>query len=95
MSDFKDSMIEAVERGQTTESGAYAYVMDAYLGAADDLRTRAKEAGYRNPLVAPMFCQTCHWNENAHPREACATGFVPGDPEAYRAHNRRIGWDIG
>lgn len=94
MSDFKDRMIEAVEHGWTTEEGSYEYVREAYLGAADDLRTRAKEAGYRNPLVAPMFCQTCHYSENAHPHERCSTGFIPGDAEAAREHNRRIGWDI-
>lgn len=91
---MKDRMIEAVERGHATEAGVYDYVMEAYLGAADDLRTRAKEAGYRNPLAAPYFCTTCHWSESAHPREECDT-FTPGDPETYRAHNRRIGWDIG
>lgn len=95
MSDFKDRMIEATERGWASEAGAYEYVREAYFSAWDDMRTRAKEAGYRNPLVAPYFCQTCHWSENAHPREECATGFLPGDPEASRAHNRRIGWDLG
>lgn len=94
MTDIKDMMIEAVERGWATESGAYEHVTESLASAADDLRTRAKEAGYRNPLAAPFFCQTCHWSENAHPRDECPTGFIPGDPEEYRAHNRRIGWDI-
>lgn len=92
MSDFKDRMIEAVERGWATETGAYDFVAGQYAGAADDARTRAKEAGYRNPLVADMFCTTCHYTENAHPHERCSTGFVPGDPEAVRAYNASIGF---
>lgn len=92
--DFKDRMIEAEERGWATPADSYEFVLDSYLGAADDMRTRAKEAGYRNSLVTAMFCQTCHWSENAHPRALCDTGFIPGDPEETRAHNRRMGWDF-
>jgi hypothetical protein len=65
---------------------------DALLDAADIARKQAQEAGYRNPLVAPYFCVTCRYSENAHPRDECPTGFVPGDPEAVRAENRRRGF---
>lgn len=89
---MKDAMIEAVERGWTTEAGAYEHVRESLAGAADDLRTRAKEAGYRNPLVASMFCITCHYNDNAHPHPRCPTGFIPGDPAEVEAANRRLGF---
>lgn len=92
MSDFKDRMIEAVERGETTMENAAGYVTDQYLAAADEWRDRFKEAGGRNPLVVPMFCQTCHYNEGAHPRDECPTGFIPGDVEAAHDHNERIGF---
>ena len=58
----------------------------------DAWRDRAKEHGYRNPLVAPYFCTTCHWSENAHPRDACPTGFVPGDPSDVERRNRELGF---
>ena len=90
--DIKDAAIEAVERGWATEYGAAEHVRESLAGAADDLYKRAKENGYRNPLVAPMFCTTCHWSENAHPRDECPTGFIPGDPEEVRAANRRRGF---
>lgn len=90
--DTKDAMIEAVERGWATESGAYAHVRESLAGAADDLYKRMKEQGYRNPLVAPYFCTTCHWSEKAHPRDECPTGFVPGNPESVRSANRRRGF---
>lgn len=93
MSDFKWQMQERIDQGMSPDA-AYADTRESYLGAADDLRTRAKEAGYRNPLVAPYFCQTCHWSDTAHPREECATGFIPGDPEKVRAWNRSIGWEF-
>lgn len=89
---MKTRMVEAVERGETTPDGAYEHVRKSLADAADDARTRAKEQGYRNPLVAPMFCQTCHYNDNAHPRLECSTGFIPGDPEAVRAANVRLGF---
>lgn len=92
MSDIKDSMIEAIERGWASPSDAYGFVVDRYLGGADDALKRAKEAGYRNPLVADMFCTTCHVTENGHPREDCSTGFIPGDPELVRAHNASLGF---
>lgn len=90
--DIKEAMTEAVERGWATESGAYEHARESLADAADNARTRAKEQGYRNPLVAPMFCQTCHWSENAHPREECLTGFTPGDPKTVRAANARLGF---
>ena len=43
MSDFKDRMIEAVERGWTTEDQAYEYVRESYADAADLERKRRKE----------------------------------------------------
>lgn len=92
MSDFKEEMIEAVERGETSEEGAYQYVSVNWVGVTDDLRTRMKEAGYRNPLVADVFCQTCHYSGPHDVSERCSTGFVPGDPEAVREHNRKLGF---
>jgi len=92
MTDIKDMIVEAVERGWATESGAYEHVRESLADAADDARTRAKEQGYRNPLVAPYFCVTCHWSESAHPREGCSTGFMPRDPEEVRAANKRLGY---
>lgn len=92
MSDFKEEMIQAVESGYTTEADSYEYVRESYASAYDDWHTRAKEAGYRNPLVAPMFCQTCHYNESPHPRPECPTGFIPGDVEAAHIHNEKIGF---
>ena len=92
MNEFKDRMIEAVETGRASEDGAYEYVREAYFASWDDWRTRAKEQGWRNPAVANFFCQTCHHSENGHPHERCQTGFVPGDPEKYRAHNARLGF---
>lgn len=92
MSDFRDKMIEAVEHGQATDATAYEYVRESYADAYDDWHTRAKEAGYRNPLVVPMFCQTCHHSDNAHPRDECPTGFIPGDVEEAHRHNERIGF---
>ena len=92
MSDFKDQMIEAVERGRTSEEGAYQFVRASWADAGDMLYTRMKEAGYRNPLVADMFCTTCHTTENGHPNERCSTGFIPGDPEKVREYNRSLGF---
>lgn len=43
MSDFKDRMIEAVERGWSTEAQAYDYVRESYAEAADHLRKVRKE----------------------------------------------------
>lgn len=43
MSDFKDRMIEAVERGWTTEAEAYDYVRESYADAADRQRKWARE----------------------------------------------------
>ncbi len=90
--DFKDQMIEAVERGWTTPGESYGFVADRYAGAADDLYTRMKEEGYRNPLVADLFCTTCHTTENGHPNDRCSTGFIPGDPEDVRNQNRARGF---
>jgi len=92
MPDFKDQMIEAVDRGWTTEADAYQFVTDSYSVNADMLYTRMKEQGYRNPLAAPYFCQTCHYGENSHPHERCATGWLPGDPDAVREANRKMGF---
>ena len=92
MSDMKDRMIESVERGWATESTSYDFVAGQYAAAADDLYTRMKEAGYRNPLVADMFCQTCHYSGPHEASERCSTGFIPGDPEAVRAHNASLGF---
>jgi hypothetical protein len=90
--DFKDQMIEAVERGWSSEEGAYDFVRSSWAGGADDLYKRMKEEGYRNPLVADMFCTTCHTTENGHPNERCSTGFIPGDPEDVRNQNRARGF---
>jgi len=90
--DFKDQMIERVERGWSTDATAYDDVRDAMLDAADVAYKQAKENGYRNPLVAPYFCVTCRYSENAHPRPECETGFVPGDADAVREQNRRRGF---
>lgn len=89
---MKDQMIKAVERGFTDENGAYDHVRDSVLDAADLAYKEMKEDGYRNPLVAPYFCTTCHYSDNAHPRSECSTGFIPGDPEKVRAENRRRGF---
>lgn len=43
MSDFKDRMIEAVERGWCTEAESYDYVRESYADAADHARKQAKE----------------------------------------------------
>jgi len=92
MPDFKDQMIEAVDRGWTTEADAYQFVTDSYSRNADDLYKQMKENGYRNPLVAAYFCTTCHMNDVAHPNDRCPTGFVPGDPDAVREANRKMGF---
>jgi hypothetical protein len=92
MTDLKDQMIEAVDRGWTTEADAYTFVTDSYSVAADMLYTRMKEQGYRNPLVAAMFCVTCHYTGPHDVSERCSTGFVPGDPEAVREANRKLGF---
>ena len=91
-SNFKDAMIEAVERGWTTEADSYTFVTDSYSRGADMLYTQMKEQGYRNPLVADKFCTTCHTTENGHPNARCSTGFIPGDPEAVRVANRDRGF---
>jgi hypothetical protein len=43
VSDFKDRMIEAVERGWTDDLHAYDYVRDSMADAADMERKRRKE----------------------------------------------------
>ena len=43
MSDFKDRMIEVIERGWTTEAGAYDFVRDQAFDRADMERVRRKE----------------------------------------------------
>ena len=68
------------------EGHSYESAVDVLAGAADDYRTRLKEAGWGNPLVAPYFCEHCHWSENAHPRDDCP-GFQPGDPDEVRRQN--------
>lgn len=45
--DFKDRMIEAVERGFTTDENAYDYVRESMADAADQKRDRTSfECGY-------------------------------------------------
>ena len=43
MTDFKDRMIEAIERGQTTEANAYEYVRETLAGTVDTKRKATKE----------------------------------------------------
>lgn len=43
MSDFKDRMIEAIERGWTSEDRAYDFVRDSMADRADSDRKRRKE----------------------------------------------------
>lgn len=43
MSDFKDRMIEAVERGWATDACAYEYVRESYADRADYERKRQRE----------------------------------------------------
>lgn len=43
--DFKDQMIDAIERGYATEYDAYDYVRDRMADAADLARKREKEEG--------------------------------------------------
>jgi hypothetical protein len=43
MSDMKDRMIEAYERGWCSYEGSYDYVREQYAAAADLERKRAKE----------------------------------------------------
>jgi hypothetical protein len=50
------------------------------LPDADLWDNRDKFACGPNPLTRKFFCRTCHWSENAHPREDCPTGFLPGSP---------------
>lgn len=52
--DFKDRMIEAVERGWTDERNAYEYVRESMADGADRARKRAKE----NP-PDPCDCDIC------------------------------------
>lgn len=92
MSDLKDNMIEAVERGWTDAEGAYQFVTSSWAAGADMAYTRMKEAGYRNPLVADLFCTTCHTTGPHEASERCSTGFIPGDPEKVREHNRSLGF---
>lgn len=92
MTDIKDRMIDAVERGETSEADAYTYVTDAYSVDADLLYTRMKEQGYRNPLAAPYFCTTCHHSGPHDISDRCPTGFIAGDPEKVRQQNRERGF---
>lgn len=43
MSDFKDQMIEAYERGECSYEGSYDYVRESLADAADLARKREKE----------------------------------------------------
>jgi len=43
VTDFKERMIEAIERGQTTEANAYEYVRQTLAAAAYTKRKAAKE----------------------------------------------------
>lgn len=42
--DYKDSMIDAIERGYTTEDQAYDYVRESMADGADRQRKAAKES---------------------------------------------------
>lgn len=41
--DFKDQMIDAIERGYADENDAYDYVRDSLAAAADEQRKRERE----------------------------------------------------
>lgn len=91
---MRNRLIRLLDEGWVTETETYELAAESYLDQIDEWRTRAKENGYRNPLVAPLFCVTCNWSENAHPRPECFTGFIPGKVEDVIARNKRLGFDF-
>ncbi len=76
MTDFKDRMIEAIERGETTEENAYDYVREATADAADARRKELREAA--SQMVAARdagdVCGICGqvvtWVDHLPPRDA-------------------------
>lgn len=49
MSGFEERMIEAVERGETTEEASYEYVRESLADAADIRRKAERENGTPEP----------------------------------------------